>query len=162
MSAVLFQHKCKKQKNLTRTNPTRAVYVVALWRKIKDKTRWKLAGFFSKRQLGFASETTIEPLKNYSKNPNKVKIMSFWLIFWKKWCKEKSMVNKNGGKRARETYQATWINRLRCRETHTHKITVTTDSCTSWAFKWTRIQFSHLILHFARFPLFLFIGEYIT
>ncbi|XP_068712194.1 uncharacterized protein KIAA1958-like [Montipora foliosa] len=53
-----------------------------------------MAGVFSKQRFGFASETTIEELKNFSKNPNTVKSTSFWLNVWETWCKQKNIVNK--------------------------------------------------------------------
>ena len=53
-----------------------------------------MARVFSKQQFGFASETTIEPLKNSSKTPNTVKSTSFWLNVWKTWCKEKNILNR--------------------------------------------------------------------
>ena len=53
-----------------------------------------MAGVFSKQRFGFASETTIEELKNVSKNPNTVKSTSFWLNVWETWCKQKNIVNK--------------------------------------------------------------------
>ena len=34
---------------------------------------------FEKRQFGFASETTIEQLRNNSKNPNTVESNAFWI-----------------------------------------------------------------------------------
>ena len=53
-----------------------------------------MAGVFSKQRFGFASETTIEELKIFSKNPNTVKSTSFWLNVWESWCKQKDIVNK--------------------------------------------------------------------
>ena len=53
-----------------------------------------MAGVFSKQRFGFASETTIEELKNVSKNPNTVNSTSFWLNVWETWCKQKNIVNK--------------------------------------------------------------------
>ena len=53
-----------------------------------------MAGVFSKQRFGFASETTIEELKKFSKNPNTVKSTSFWLNVWETWCKQKNIVNK--------------------------------------------------------------------
>ena len=53
-----------------------------------------MARVFSKQRVGFASETTIEELKNFSKNPNIVKSTSFWLNVWETWCKQKNIVNK--------------------------------------------------------------------
>ena len=53
-----------------------------------------MAGVFSKQRFRFASETTIEQLKNSSKNPNTVRGTSFWLNVWKTQCKEKNIVNR--------------------------------------------------------------------
>ncbi|CAH3024027.1 unnamed protein product [Porites evermanni] len=53
-----------------------------------------MAGLFSKQRFGFASETTIEELKNFSKNPNTVKSTSSWRNVWETWCKRKNIVNK--------------------------------------------------------------------
>ena len=53
-----------------------------------------MAGVFSKQRFGFAGETTIEELKNISKNQNTVKSTSFWLNGWEKWCEQKNIVNK--------------------------------------------------------------------
>ena len=53
-----------------------------------------MAGVFSKQRFGFASQTTIEELKVFSKNPNTVKSTSFWLNVWETWCKQKNIVNK--------------------------------------------------------------------
>ena len=53
-----------------------------------------MAGVLSKQRFGFASETTIEQLRNYSKNPNTVKSTSFWLKVWKTWCGEKNIDNR--------------------------------------------------------------------
>ena len=53
-----------------------------------------MAWVFIKQRFGFASETTIEELRNFSKNPNTVKSTSFWLKVWESWCKQKNIVNK--------------------------------------------------------------------
>ena len=53
-----------------------------------------MAKVCSKQRFGFANETTIEQLKNYSKNLNTVKTTSFWLNVWKMWCEEKNIVNR--------------------------------------------------------------------
>ena len=64
-----------------------------------------MAGVFSKQRFGFASETTIEELKIFSKNPNTVKSMSFWLNVWESWCKQKNIVNKIEEKREKRIRQ---------------------------------------------------------
>ena len=61
---------------------------------------------FSKQRFGFASETTIEELKIFSKNPNTVKSTSLAecmgdVVQTEKYCQQ------NRGKRARKTKQAT-------------------------------------------------------
>ena len=62
-----------------------------------------MAGVFSKQRFGFASKTTIEELKNFSKNPNTVKSTSFWLNVWETWYKQKNIVNKIEENEGRET-----------------------------------------------------------
>ena len=62
-----------------------------------------MAGVFSKQQFGFASETTIDELNFFSKNPNTVKRTSFWLNVWETWCKQKNIVNKIEENEGRET-----------------------------------------------------------
>ena len=52
-----------------------------------------MAGVFSKQLFGFASETTIEELKKFSKNPNTVKSTSFLLNVWETRCKQQNIVN---------------------------------------------------------------------
>ena len=65
-----------------------------------------MAGVFNKQRFGFASETTIEELKNFSKNPN-IKEYVFLaecmgdVVQTEKYCQQ------NRGKRARKTKQAT-------------------------------------------------------
>ena len=36
--------------------------------------------------FAFATETTVEELKNCSKNENTAKSTDFWLSVWKNWC----------------------------------------------------------------------------
>ena len=64
-----------------------------------------MAGVFRKKQFGLASETTIEELKNFSKNPNTVKSTSSWLNVWETWCKQKKIVNKIGENEPTKTRQ---------------------------------------------------------
>ena len=47
----------------------------------------KMAGVFSRFSL--ATGSTIEKLKNNSKNENTNKSTVFWLSVWRKWCVEK-------------------------------------------------------------------------
>ena len=39
----------------------------------------------------FATETTVEELKNCSKNENTAKSTGFWLSVWKNWCVDKEI-----------------------------------------------------------------------
>ena len=64
-----------------------------------------MAGVFRKKQFGLASETTIEELKNFSKNPNTVKSTSSWLNVWETWCKQRKIVNKIGENEPTKTRQ---------------------------------------------------------
>ena len=64
-----------------------------------------MAGVFRKQRFGLASETTIEELKNFSKNPNTVKSTSSWLNVWETWCKQKKNVNKIGENEPTKTRQ---------------------------------------------------------
>ena len=52
----------------------------------------KMAGVFS--TLSSASESTIEKLKNVSKNEN-TELPVFWLSVWRKKCVEKEIQNEN-------------------------------------------------------------------
>ena len=44
--------------------------------------------------FAFATETTIEGLKNCSKNENTAKSTGFWLSVWRKWRVEKEITDK--------------------------------------------------------------------
>ena len=44
--------------------------------------------------FAFATETTIEGLKNCSKNENTTKSTGFWLSVWRKWRVEKEITDK--------------------------------------------------------------------
>ena len=50
-----------------------------------------MAGVF---RFSFANGTTIQELKNSSKNENTVKSTEFWLSVWKKWCLEKRIAEE--------------------------------------------------------------------
>ena len=41
-----------------------------------------------------ATETTVEELKNCSKNENTAKSTSFWLSVWKNWCVDKEITDE--------------------------------------------------------------------
>ena len=41
----------------------------------------------------FANKTTVEELKNRSKNENTAKSTGFWLSFWKNWCVGKEITD---------------------------------------------------------------------
>ncbi|CAH3039121.1 unnamed protein product [Porites lobata] len=45
-------------------------------------------------RFAFATATTIEELKNCSKNENTAKSTDFWLSVWKKWCLEKKITDE--------------------------------------------------------------------
>ena len=51
-----------------------------------------MAGVCSR--FAFATATTIEELKNCSKNENTAKSTDFWLSVWKKWCLEKKITDE--------------------------------------------------------------------
>ena len=51
-----------------------------------------MAGVLSR--FSFATATTIQELKNSSKNKNTVKSTAFWLSVWNKWCLEKRISEK--------------------------------------------------------------------
>ena len=44
--------------------------------------------------FAFATETTVEELKNCSKNENTAKSTGFWLSFWKNWCVGKEITDE--------------------------------------------------------------------
>ena len=44
--------------------------------------------------FAFATETTVEELKNCSKNENTAKSTGFWLSFRKNWCVDKEITNE--------------------------------------------------------------------
>ena len=68
-----------------------------------QKHGWR-AGVSSRFSL--ATETTIEELKNSSKNENTVRSTGFWLSVWKKWCLEKEIADEI------EKYEPTQLNAL--------------------------------------------------
>ena len=44
--------------------------------------------------FAFATETTVEELKNCSKNENTAKSTGFWLSVWKNWCVDKEITDE--------------------------------------------------------------------
>ena len=44
--------------------------------------------------FAFATETTVEELKNCSKNENTAKSTGFWLSFWKNWCVDEKITDE--------------------------------------------------------------------
>ena len=54
----------------------------------------------------FGTATTIDELKNCSKNENTTKSTGFWLSFWKKWCVEKKITDET------ENYDPAELNTL--------------------------------------------------
>ena len=44
--------------------------------------------------FAFATETTVEELKNCSKNENNAKSTGFWLSVWKNWCVDKEITDE--------------------------------------------------------------------
>ena len=46
--------------------------------------------------FAFATETTVEELKNCSKNENTAKSTGFWLSLWKNWCVDMEITNEIG------------------------------------------------------------------
>ena len=66
----------KTQKKPPRTNQIRAVLT----------TKFEKMAMVLTKRFDFVRKTTIEKLKQYSKNPNAVKSPSFWLNVLKMWC----------------------------------------------------------------------------
>ena len=63
-----------------------------------------MAGVLSRFSL--ATATTIQDLKNSSKNENTVKSTAFWLSVWKRWCLEKRIAEEI------ENYEVVELNTL--------------------------------------------------
>ena len=49
---------------------------------------------FTLQHICFATETTVEELKNCSKNENTAKSTGFWLAVWKNWCVDKEITDE--------------------------------------------------------------------
>ena len=54
----------------------------------KNRNGWRLQHIF------FATETTVEELKNCSKNENTAKSTGFWISFRKNWCVDKEITDE--------------------------------------------------------------------
>ena len=59
-----------------------------------DQFRAKTAMVGVCSTFAFATETTVEELKNCSKNENTVKTTRFWLSVWKDWCVDKEITDE--------------------------------------------------------------------
>ena len=59
-----------------------------------DQFRAKTAMVGDCSTFAFATETTVEELKNCSKNENSAKSTGFWLSFWKNWCVGKKITDE--------------------------------------------------------------------
>ena len=59
-----------------------------------DRLRAKTAMVGVCSTFSFATETTVEELKNCSKNENTAKSTGVWLSFWKNWCVEKEITDE--------------------------------------------------------------------
>ena len=46
------------------------------------------------QHICFSTETTVEELKNCSKNEDTAKSTSFWLSVWKNWCVDKEITDE--------------------------------------------------------------------
>ena len=55
----------------------------------------KILGYYSIcNTFAFATETTVEELKNYSKNENTAKSTGFWPSVWNNWCVDKEITDE--------------------------------------------------------------------
>ena len=59
-----------------------------------DQFRAKTAMVGVCSTFAFATETTVEELKNRSKKENTAKSTGFWLSFWKNWCVGKEIADE--------------------------------------------------------------------
>ena len=71
-----------------------------------DQSRAKTAMVGDCSTFAFATETTVEELKNCSKNQNTAKSIGFWLSFWKNWCVGKEITDEI------ENYEPAGLNTL--------------------------------------------------
>ena len=60
----------------------------------QDQFRVKTAMVGVCRTFAFATETTVEELKNCSKNENTAKSTRFWISVWKNWCVDKEIADE--------------------------------------------------------------------
>ena len=82
-----------KQRNSLRANQMRHLNG-AKFGSAPDQFRAKTAMVGVCSTFAFATETTVEELKNCSKNGNTAKSTGFWLSVWKKWCVEKEIADE--------------------------------------------------------------------
>ena len=82
-----------KQRNSLRANQVRHLNG-AKFGSALDQFRAKTAMAGVCSRFAFATATTIEELKNCSKNENTAKSTDFWLSVWKKWCLEKKITDE--------------------------------------------------------------------
>ena len=55
----------------------------------------KILGYYSIcNTFAFVTETTVEELKNYSKNENTAKSTGFWPSVWNNWCVDKEITDE--------------------------------------------------------------------
>ena len=59
-----------------------------------DQFRAKTAMAGVRSTFAFATATTVEELKNCSKNENTAKSTGFWLCVWKNWCVDKKIMSR--------------------------------------------------------------------
>ena len=59
---------------------------------VQFRAKTAMAGVRSK--FAFATETTVEELKNCSKNENTAKSTGFWLSVWTNWCVDKEIMSR--------------------------------------------------------------------
>ena len=82
-----------KQRNSLRANQMRHLNG-AKFGSAPDQFRAKTAMVGVCSTFAFATETTVEELKNCSKNENTAKSTGFWLSFWKNWCVDKEITDE--------------------------------------------------------------------
>ena len=67
----------------------------------------KILGYYSIcNTFAFATETTVEELKNYSKKENTAKSTGFWPSVWNNWCVDKEITDEM------ENYEPAELNTL--------------------------------------------------
>ena len=71
-----------------------------------DQFRAKTAMVSVCSTFAFATETTVDELKNYSKNEKTAESTGFWHSFWNNWCVDKEITDEI------ENYEPTELNTL--------------------------------------------------